>query len=81
MNQQQPIGEPPYSKQPNWYVGRSGRTNLQCALKYYRRRKRNGESWIPAHWTKVHIWCQQHGIDTIKLITGEEKLNDAMFAE
>ena len=53
------------------------RLRMKAVITYYRQRKEQGLEWIPGPRTKLRAFAQQHNMDVIKLITGEQKLADA----
>lgn len=50
---------------------------LRTAVSYYRRKKAKGEEWKPKEFTKLSIWCQEHGLDVIAVIEGTQALTIA----
>lgn len=56
------------------YETKTDRIKIRNAITYYRKKRKDGEDWIPKPSTKLHIWCQLHGLDTVALIEGTQKL-------
>jgi len=59
------------------YAEHTARVRLQTDIKYYRRRKKDGEDWHPKPFSKLYIWAKDNNLEPDKLITGEQKLDDA----
>lgn len=48
--------------------------NLERALRYYRKKKDNGEDYVPRTTSKLHIYCVEHKLDPIAIIEGRQAL-------
>jgi hypothetical protein len=49
--------------------------NLRVAIAYYRKRRDAGQSWTPKKDSKLGAFCISRGLDPVKVVTGEEKID------
>jgi len=44
--------------------------NYKRVIKYYRKKKENGEEWIPKQHSKIYQYCLQRGVDAKDVVEG-----------
>lgn len=54
---------------------------LRRYILYYKRLRDEGKPWMPKPTSKLAIYCNKHGLDIVKVIDGEQKLDISVCEE
>jgi len=48
--------------------------NLRSCVKYYRKRRSEGKTWIPRPYSRLALYCKERDLDVEAIINGTAKL-------
>ena len=54
--------------------------SIRASIRYYRKKKDNGQEWKPKPSSRLYLWCDKHGLDVEAVIDNADLIKQVNVA-